>query len=99
MFQDRIYLRKYQYVSIYIILKHFKYFTGPAGPPGPSRIGLPGPPGSAGKPGASGIAGPPGSTGRSGGCDVGQCYAAAERAALNMIPQPASNYKGPAPNR
>ena len=62
---------------------------------GVGYVGPPGPQGSSGQPGANGPAGQPGPPGSKGTCDVTECYQVAERAARNMIPQPASNYKGP----
>ena len=68
------------------------------GSQGPSGVGYPGPPGPigpSGPPGFSGPIGPPGEPGSKGVCDTSECYHIAEMAAVAMIPQPASNYKGP----
>uniref|UniRef100_H2Y642 VWFA domain-containing protein n=1 Tax=Ciona savignyi TaxID=51511 RepID=H2Y642_CIOSA len=62
--------------------------SGVQGPPGVGRAGVPGAPGTQGPAGTPGPAGPEGQRGAKGVCDVTQCYQTAERAAMNMIPQP-----------
>ena len=69
-----------------------------SGPPGPPGRGYTGPPGADGRPGERGepgIQGPTGRPGVDGLCNTMECYAVAQQAAMNSIPQPASNYKGP----
>jgi len=75
---------------------HF-LLSGEQGPPGVGLIGPPGSPGQNGKPGTTGPAGASGPPGAKGTCELAQCYEAARRAAVAMIPQPATNVKGPAP--
>lgn len=74
------------------------YIIGLPGPPGRGYAGPPGTdgrPGERGEPGIQGETGPPGANGL---CNTMECYSVAQQAALNSIPQPASNYKGP-PNK
>lgn len=70
---------------------------GEQGPPGYGYSGPPGVDGKDGRPGNIGAAGPPGPVGSKGFCDTTECYAVAQYAALNSIPQPAINNKGPNP--
>lgn len=68
---------------------------GPHGPPGIGYSGPPGLQGPSGQPGTDGPAGPQGAPGAKGFCEPVKCYQVAEQAARNVIPQPATNYKGP----